>query len=45
MCGLYVEVEEEKFTHRLDDLLPLLEKEINPNNYEDVRKRTSKVEP
>lgn len=32
-----MEVEEEKFARRLDDLLPLLEREINPNNYEDVR--------
>ncbi|KAM4569832.1 small subunit processome component 20 homolog [Odontesthes bonariensis] len=36
MCGLYVEVEEEKFTQRLEQLLPLLQKEIDPNNYEDI---------
>lgn len=33
-----MEVEEEKFARRLDDLLPLLEREINPDNYEDVRR-------
>ncbi|XP_028278623.1 small subunit processome component 20 homolog [Parambassis ranga] len=36
ICGLYVEVEEEKFACRLDHLLPLLEREINPDNYEDI---------
>ena len=37
VCGLFVEVEEEKFAHRLDKLLPLLERGINPDSYEDVR--------
>lgn len=31
-----MEVEEEKFAARLDGLLPLLERETSPNNYEDV---------
>lgn len=39
ICGLYVEVEDEKFTCRLNNLLPLLEKEIHPNNFEDVSKQ------
>ncbi|XP_054911685.1 small subunit processome component 20 homolog [Poeciliopsis prolifica] len=36
VCGLFVEMEEEKFCSRLDDLLPLLEKEIHPDAYEDI---------
>uniref|UniRef100_A0A3P8W978 UTP20 small subunit processome component n=1 Tax=Cynoglossus semilaevis TaxID=244447 RepID=A0A3P8W978_CYNSE len=35
ICGLFVEVEQEKFVQRLDTLLPLLEREIHPDNYED----------
>ncbi|XP_061662596.1 small subunit processome component 20 homolog [Syngnathoides biaculeatus] len=36
LCGLFVEVEEENFAKRLDNLLPLLEKELNPDNYKDI---------
>uniref|UniRef100_A0A3Q2YK22 UTP20 small subunit processome component n=1 Tax=Hippocampus comes TaxID=109280 RepID=A0A3Q2YK22_HIPCM len=36
LCGLFVEVEEENFAKRLDGLLPLLAKELNPDNYEDM---------
>lgn len=39
ICGLFVEVEQENFVRHLDNLLPLLEREINPDNYEDVRQR------
>ncbi|XP_077399499.1 small subunit processome component 20 homolog [Vanacampus margaritifer] len=37
LCGLFVEVEEENFAKRLDNLLPLLAKELNPDNYEDMK--------
>ncbi|XP_051911593.1 small subunit processome component 20 homolog [Hippocampus zosterae] len=36
LSGLFVEVEEENFAKRLDGLLPLLAKELNPDNYEDI---------
>ena len=36
VCGLFVEVEGENFARRLDDLLPIIEKAIHPDNYEDV---------
>ncbi|KAG9345665.1 hypothetical protein JZ751_008809 [Albula glossodonta] len=35
VCGLFVEVQGEEFVGRLDNLLPLIEKEIHPSNYED----------
>lgn len=41
VCGLFVEVEEEKFARRIDDLLPLLEREIDPDNYEDVSQHSN----
>lgn len=37
-----MEVEEEKFARRLEDLLPLLDREINPDNYEDVSHHTGR---
>lgn len=43
VCGLFVEVEEEKFSRRMDDLLPLLEKEIHPDAYEDVSEKRRSV--
>uniref|UniRef100_A0A3Q2Q9V5 UTP20 small subunit processome component n=1 Tax=Fundulus heteroclitus TaxID=8078 RepID=A0A3Q2Q9V5_FUNHE len=36
VCGLFVEVEEEKFARRMDDLFPLLEKEIHADAHEDI---------
>lgn len=36
VCGLFVEVQGEKFTQRLDVLIPLIEKEICTSNFEDV---------
>lgn len=40
-----MEVEEEKFVQRLDTLLPLLEREIHPDNYEDVSRCPPSLSP
>ncbi|XP_060759153.1 small subunit processome component 20 homolog [Neoarius graeffei] len=36
VCGIFVEMEEEQFNHRLDSLLPLIEREIHTANFEDI---------
>ncbi|KAJ8381936.1 hypothetical protein SKAU_G00027140 [Synaphobranchus kaupii] len=36
VCGLFVEVQGEEFACRLDTLLPLIEEEMHPSNYEDI---------
>ncbi|XP_048124200.1 small subunit processome component 20 homolog [Alosa alosa] len=36
VCGLFVEVEGERFTKRMEVLLPLIEKDIHTDNYEDI---------
>lgn len=36
VCGLFVEVQGEKFSRRLNVLIPLIEKEIRTSNFEDV---------
>ncbi|KAM9772369.1 small subunit processome component 20 homolog [Syngnathus typhle] len=36
LCGLFVEVEEDEFAKRLDNLLPLLAKELDPDKYDDI---------
>ncbi|KAM7366962.1 hypothetical protein PAMP_014893 [Pampus punctatissimus] len=44
ICGLFVEVEQETFASRMDDLLPLLEREIHPDIYEDIEEEQDEKE-
>ncbi|XP_041354948.1 small subunit processome component 20 homolog [Gigantopelta aegis] len=37
LCGLFVEVEAAGFNHRLDNVLPLVEQQINPSRYHDLQ--------